>query len=103
MPHPPSTVTHPPPLRSSSAVGGRSFAVISILHSTVASISRGKRVRGHSSCPFLALQVLGYFFVCLWMIPFSVFISLSANDMVLPTIGGPDGAGDLGEAMGLFT
>ena len=31
------------------------------------------------------------------MVPFSIFISLSANDMVLPTIGGPDGAGDSGE------
>ena len=32
-------------------------------------------------------QVLSFFFVCLWLVPFGFFISLSANDMVLPTIG----------------
>ena len=32
-----------------------------------------------------ALQVLAYFFLCLWLVPFSFFISLSANDFVLPT------------------
>ena len=37
-------------------------------------------------------QVLGFFFICLWIVPFSIFISLTANDMVLPTLGGPDGA-----------
>ena len=31
------------------------------------------------------LQVLGYFFLCEWMVPFALFISLSANDMTLPT------------------
>lgn len=30
-------------------------------------------------------QVLGYFTICLWLVPFSFFISLSANDNVLPT------------------
>lgn len=38
----------------------------------------------------LLLQIIGFFFVCLWMVPFSVFISLSANDMVLPTLGNAD-------------
>lgn len=34
-------------------------------------------------------QVLGYFTICLWIVPFTFFISLSANDNVLPvTIGG---------------
>ena len=37
-------------------------------------------------CVFM-FQVLSFFFVCLWMVPFGFFISLSANDMVLPTIG----------------
>jgi hypothetical protein len=30
-------------------------------------------------------QVLGYFTISLWLIPFAFFISLSANDNVLPT------------------
>lgn len=33
----------------------------------------------------ILLQVLGYFFLCEWLVPFSLFISLSANDMTLPT------------------
>ncbi|XP_017473216.1 PREDICTED: protein TEX261 [Rhagoletis zephyria] len=33
--------------------------------------------------PFM--QVLAYFTICLWMVPFSLFVSLSANDNVLPT------------------
>lgn len=44
-------------------------------------------------------QVLGYFTLCLWVVPFAFFISLSANDNVLPTLseqrplfsGEPDG------------
>ncbi|KAH7636241.1 protein TEX261 [Dermatophagoides farinae] len=31
------------------------------------------------------VQVLSYFTVCLWIIPFAFFVSLSANDNVLPT------------------
>ena len=31
-------------------------------------------------------QVVGFFFLCQWLIPFSLFISLTANDLVLPTI-----------------
>ncbi|KAL5471609.1 hypothetical protein EMCRGX_G029739 [Ephydatia muelleri] len=30
-------------------------------------------------------EVLAFFFLCLWLVPFSFFISLSANDFVLPT------------------
>lgn len=40
--------------------------------------------------------------MCLWLVPFSVFISLSANDMVLPTLGGPDGAKNSGEGGGFL-
>ncbi|RDD37395.1 Protein TEX261 [Trichoplax sp. H2] len=29
--------------------------------------------------------VLAYFTVCLWIIPFGFFISITANDLVLPT------------------
>ncbi|XP_074605487.1 protein TEX261 [Brevipalpus obovatus] len=31
-------------------------------------------------------EVLGYFTTCVWMVPFAYFISLSANDYVLPTV-----------------
>ncbi|XP_055838875.1 protein TEX261 [Episyrphus balteatus] len=31
-------------------------------------------------------EVLGYFIICLWLVPFALFISLSANDNVLPTL-----------------
>ncbi|RWS07360.1 glycoprotein-N-acetylgalactosamine 3-beta-galactosyltransferase 1-like protein, partial [Dinothrombium tinctorium] len=31
-------------------------------------------------------QVLGYFTTCLWLVPFAFFVSLSANDNVLPTV-----------------
>lgn len=30
-------------------------------------------------------EVLAYFTLCLWLVPFSLFVSLSANDQVLPT------------------
>ncbi|XP_063837132.1 protein TEX261 [Ostrinia nubilalis] len=30
-------------------------------------------------------EVLAYFTLCLWIVPFALFISLSANDYVLPT------------------
>ena len=31
------------------------------------------------------LQVLAYFTICLWIVPFAFFVSLSANENVLPT------------------
>lgn len=33
-------------------------------------------------------QVLAYFTICLWLVPFAFFISLSANENVLPTTTG---------------
>uniref|UniRef100_A0A6M2DWW1 Protein TEX261 n=1 Tax=Xenopsylla cheopis TaxID=163159 RepID=A0A6M2DWW1_XENCH len=30
-------------------------------------------------------EVMAYFILCLWLVPFSLFVSLSANDNVLPT------------------
>ncbi|KAH8233446.1 protein TEX261 [Drosophila bipectinata] len=30
-------------------------------------------------------QVLAYFTICMWIVPFALFVSLSANDSVLPT------------------
>ena len=31
-------------------------------------------------------QVMAYFTVCMWLVPFSFFVSLSANENVLPTL-----------------
>merc|ERR1711931_180204 len=33
-------------------------------------------------------EVIGYFTVCLWLVPFSYFVSLSANENTLPTVSG---------------
>ncbi|XP_019861396.1 PREDICTED: protein TEX261-like [Amphimedon queenslandica] len=38
-------------------------------------------------------EVVAFFFVCEWVVPFSLFISLSANDLVLPTLQTSSGAG----------
>uniref|UniRef100_A0A1L8DJR6 Protein TEX261 n=1 Tax=Nyssomyia neivai TaxID=330878 RepID=A0A1L8DJR6_9DIPT len=35
---------------------------------------------------YLLTEVIAYFTVCLWLIPFALFVSLSANDNVLPTV-----------------
>ncbi|KAI5705763.1 hypothetical protein M8J76_002312 [Diaphorina citri] len=31
-------------------------------------------------------EVMAFFTLCLWLVPFSLLVSLSANDMVLPTV-----------------
>lgn len=44
-------------------------------------------------------QIASFFGICVWLVPFSLFVSLSANDNVLPTMGsseprmGSDGKG----------
>ena len=34
---------------------------------------------------FFVHQVMAYFTLCLWLVPFAFFVSLSANENVLPT------------------
>lgn len=34
------------------------------------------------------LQIASYFGICVWLVPFALFVSLSASDNVLPTMGG---------------
>jgi hypothetical protein len=41
------------------------------------------------------IEVVGFFFICEWIVPFSLFISLSANDLVLPTLD-PNQPDDIG-------
>ena len=39
----------------------------------------------HEMSKFLRFQVMAYFTLCLWLVPFAFFVSLSANENVLPT------------------
>jgi len=39
-------------------------------------------------------EILGYFTLCLWLVPFALFVSLSANDQVLPTYQEVPGSND---------
>ena len=32
------------------------------------------------------LKVMAYFTLCMWLVPFAFFVSLSANENVLPTV-----------------
>ncbi|KJR85999.1 uncharacterized protein SPSK_09741 [Sporothrix schenckii 1099-18] len=43
------------------------------------------------------MQIASYFGICVWLVPFALFVSLSASDNVLPTMGGgSNDAGGLG-------
>jgi hypothetical protein len=48
------------------------------------------------------LQFLAYFVVCVWLVPFGLFVSLSVNDNVLPTHGtaATTHDGEIGRAKG---
>lgn len=35
-------------------------------------------------------EVASYFGICVWLVPFALFVSLSANDSVLPTMNSED-------------
>merc|ERR1719402_1513782 len=40
---------------------------------------------GENYYPFS--EVMAYFTICMWLVPFAFFVSLSANENVLPTLG----------------
>lgn len=42
-------------------------------------------------------DVLGYFTVCVWLVPFGLFVSLSVNDNVLPSTAFDSGGGCVGD------
>lgn len=51
-------------------------------------------------------QIASYFGLCVWLVPFALFVSLSASDNVLPTMGseapsGTPGPGDRQKRQGL--
>lgn len=71
----------------------QSFFGIQTFHSAVLQFHRGKwcnmhliKLASYFQWNFQLFQVLGYFTVCLWIVPFALFVSLSANDNVLPTV-----------------
>ena len=39
-----------------------------------------------SGFKLLSFQVMAYFTLCMWLVPFAFFVSLSANENVLPTV-----------------
>merc|ERR1719431_741333 len=40
---------------------------------------------GENYYPFS--EVMAYFTICMWLVPFAFFVSLSANENILPTLG----------------
>lgn len=53
-------------------------------------------------------EIASYFGICVWLVPFSLFVSLSASDNVLPTMGSevpgmPGASGEKLRRQGLFT
>ena len=51
-------------------------------------------------------EIASYFGICVWLVPFALFVSLSASDNVLPTMGseapsGSAGPGDRQKRQGL--
>ncbi|KAI5640750.1 transmembrane adaptor erv26 domain-containing protein [Phthorimaea operculella] len=62
-----------------------SFTFITALINLIASHYLAFKFFG--SVYFNFSEVLAYFTICLWVVPFALFISLSANDYVLPTTG----------------
>ncbi|GKZ26688.1 erv26 super protein [Aspergillus brasiliensis] len=45
-------------------------------------------------------EVASYFGLCVWLVPFALFVSLSAGDNVLPTMGSEYATGDRGSTSG---
>jgi len=43
-------------------------------------------------------QIASYFGICVWLVPFALFVSLSANDNVLPTMGSEPRRDDEGKS-----
>jgi hypothetical protein len=42
-------------------------------------------------------EIASYFGICVWLVPFSLFVSLSASDNVLPTMGSETPSGISGD------
>jgi len=53
-------------------------------------------------------EIASYFGICVWMVPFSLFVSLSASDNILPTMGSEQpgvsssGSAERGKRQGMF-
>ncbi|XP_052745627.1 protein TEX261 [Bicyclus anynana] len=66
-----------PVVRPASAVFCAAVANLALHHYTA--------LRHFSGVYYNFSEVLSYFTLCLWVVPFALFVSLSANDYVLPT------------------
>ncbi len=42
-------------------------------------------------------EIASYFGLCVWLVPFALFVSLSASDNVLPTMGSEEPSGSGGD------
>jgi hypothetical protein len=67
-------------------------------HFSTTSLSAPKSIYDKPNIPTFT-EIASYFGLCVWLVPFSLFVSLSASDNVLPTMGseepsGIPGAGD---------
>lgn len=58
------------------------FAVVHYMFSEVSTINS----LGFCPLNMKIFKVMAYFVLWLWLVPFALFVSLSANDSVLPTI-----------------
>ncbi len=56
--------------------------------------------RSPDCCGTFRLQFLAYFVICVWLVPFGLFVALSVNDNVLPTHGGPASSSSNGQPHG---
>ncbi|OAA53937.1 transmembrane adaptor erv26 [Niveomyces insectorum RCEF 264] len=45
-------------------------------------------------------EIASYFGICVWLVPFALFVSLSASDNVLPTMGSSSGLSSGGSGAG---
>ena len=53
------------------------------------------RFEPHSTLPSFT-EIASYFGICIWLVPFALFVSLSAGDNVLPSMGSEYATGDTG-------
>jgi hypothetical protein len=56
-------------------------------HFSFASLARTPQSRYDPTILPTFTEIASYFGLCVWLVPFSLFVSLSASDNVLPTMG----------------
>lgn len=61
-------------------------------HFSTAPASAPKSIYDKPNVPSFT-EIASYFGLCVWLVPFSLFVSLSASDNVLPTMGSEEPGG----------